>query len=93
MGISGAAVATAGSEMISGVTYLYLLLKKKLLQTKQMLSVPSWERLKPLVIGGFAMLMRQLVLNIAFLGASRKAQMMDRATGIPAAAYGKKTVC
>jgi len=88
MGISGAAVATAGSEMISGVTYLYLLLKKKLLKTKQILSIPSWERLKPLVIGGFAMLMRQLVLNVAFLGASRKAQMMDRATGIPAAAYG-----
>jgi Na+-driven multidrug efflux pump len=87
-GVGGAAIATAGAEGLSGVIYLKLLMRRKLVKLSKLFQLPSWSSLKPLVQGGSAMLLFQLVLNIAFLTAARRVQAMD-ATGISAAAYGE----
>lgn len=90
MGFVGAAIATAASETLGGVTYLRLLLRRKLARWSRLLKPPSWKSLLPLLQGGAAMLIRQLSLNVAFLLATRKAQIMDP-TGISGAAYGITT--
>jgi Na+-driven multidrug efflux pump len=87
-GVGGAAIATAGAEGLSGLIYLKLLMRRKLLQLSKMFKVPSWSSLKPLIQGGGAMLLFQLVLNIAFTTAARRVQAMDP-TGVSAAAYGE----
>jgi len=87
LGVSGAAIATAGAETISGIIYLKLMLKKKLVRFSKLLKPPAWSRLKPLIQGGAAIFLRNLTLNAAFLAAARRAQMMD-SSGVTAAAYG-----
>ena len=87
MGFVGAAVATAVSEAIGGFTYLRLLLRRKLARWSLLLRPPSWSSLVPLLQGGAAMLIRQLALNIGFLVATRRAQLMDP-SGVSGAAYG-----
>ena len=86
-GVGGAAIATAGAEGLSGIIYLKLLMRRKLVQFSRMFKPPSWSSLKPLIQGGAAMLLFQMVLNVAFLTAARRVQAMDP-TGIAAAAYG-----
>ncbi len=86
-GVSGAAIATAGAEGLSGLIYIRLLIRRKLAKLSRMFKLPSWTSLKPLIQGGAAMLLFQLVLNIAFLTAARRVQAMDP-TGVSAAAYG-----
>jgi Na+-driven multidrug efflux pump len=83
----GAAVATAASEALGGMTYIHLLLRRKLARWKLLLRPPSWQALWPLLQGGAAMLLRQLALNIGFLVATRRAQLMDP-SGVSGAAYG-----
>lgn len=83
----GAAMATAASETLGGITYIHLLLRRKLARWKLLLRPPSWKALWPLLQGGAAMLLRQLALNIGFLVATRRAQAMDP-TGVTGAAYG-----
>ncbi|CAJ1954751.1 unnamed protein product [Cylindrotheca closterium] len=90
LGFLGAAVATAASETLGGLTYLRLLLRKGLARWSILLKPPSWKSLLPLLQGGAAMLFRQLTLNGAFLIATRRAQVMDP-TGISGAAYGIAT--
>uniref|UniRef100_A0A7S4BZK7 Protein RFT1 homolog n=1 Tax=Chrysotila carterae TaxID=13221 RepID=A0A7S4BZK7_CHRCT len=51
-----------------------------------MLRPPSWRALRPLLQGGFALLLRQGALNVGFVAATRKAQALDP-TGVAAAAY------
>lgn len=87
IGVSGAAIATAGAETLSGIIYLRLMLKKKLVRFSKLLKPPAWSRLKPLIQGGAAIFARNLTLNAAFLAAARRAQAMD-STGVTAAAYG-----
>jgi len=87
LGVSGAAIATAGAETLSGIVYLRLLLKNKLVRFSKLLRPPAWSRLKPLIQGGAAIFARNLTLNAAFLAAARRAQSMD-STGVMAAAYG-----
>jgi Na+-driven multidrug efflux pump len=83
----GAAMATAASEAVGGMTYIHLLLRRKLARWKLLLKPPSWKTLWPLLQGGAAMLLRQLALNVGFLIATRRAQQMDP-TGVSGAAYG-----
>mmetsp|Transcript_15319 Transcript_15319/g.37694 ORF Transcript_15319/g.37694 Transcript_15319/m.37694 type:complete len:566 (-) Transcript_15319:4028-5725(-) len=90
MGFVGAAVATAASETLGGVTYLRLLMRRKLARWSMLLKPPSWKSLVPLLQGGAAMLIRQMSLNVAFLLATRRAQIMDP-SGISGAAYGITT--
>lgn len=90
LGAAGAALATAGSEILGGLIYLKLLLRRKLVRWSRLLRPPSMKSLIPLLQGGAAMLMRQATLNVAFLTAARRAQAMDP-TGVAAAAYGEFT--
>jgi len=87
IGVCGAAVAITGAQTFSGIVFMYLLLRKKLVTLRGIFEIPSWIRLRPLIIGGFTVLMRQLALNIAFLTPLSRAQAIDP-TGVQAAAYG-----
>jgi putative MATE family efflux protein len=86
-GAAGAALATALSETSGGIVYIKLLLRRKLVRWSKLLKPPSWTNMKPLVQGGSTMLIRQSILNVAFLSAARRAQVMD-SSGVSAAAYG-----
>lgn len=86
MGVAGAALATAASEVFSGACHGWLLLKRRLLSVGQLLTPPSFHELAPLLQGGAAMLLRQAALNIAFVAATRRTQAMDP-SGVSAAAY------
>ena len=87
MGFVGAAVATAASEAIGGLVYLRLLFRRQLARWSKILKPPKMASLIPLLQGGAAMLVRQLALNVGFLAATRRAQVLDP-TGISGAAYG-----
>jgi len=86
-GFVGAAVATAIAEILGGATYIRLLLRRKLARWSMLLKPPPLKSILPLLTGGAAMLLRQLALNIGFLVATRRAQVLD-ATGVTGAAYG-----
>jgi MATE family multidrug resistance protein len=87
LGFVGAAVATAVAEILGGATYIRLLLRRKLARWSMLLKPPPLKSLLPLLSGGAAMLLRQLALNIGFLVATRRAQVLD-ASGVSGAAYG-----
>lgn len=87
LGVCGAAIATAGAETFSGLIYMRLLIKRKLVELKKVFKVPNWKSIKTIIQGGSAMLLFQLVINIAFLSAARKVQKLD-SSGVAAAAYG-----
>ena len=86
LGVAGASLATGIAELLSGLTYLALLTKQGVLKVSKILRVPSWRRLRPLLVGGFAIQLRALALNAAFLSVTRRAQSLD-ATGTMAAAH------
>lgn len=87
LGPSGAAAATSIAELTSALIYLRLLVRRKLVRWSRLFRPPSLNSLLPLIQGGLAMLMRQLILNVAFVSAARRAQILDP-TGVSAAAYG-----
>lgn len=86
LGVAGAAIATAASEVGAGALYGVLLLRRRLLRLGSLLRPPKISALLPLLRGGTALLLRQLALNVAFVAATRMTQAMD-ATGVSAAAY------
>ena len=86
LGMVGAAVATAGAETLSGLVYMRLLFRRKLVRWSRVLKPPKWSSLLPLLQVGSAMLARQAILNVSFVTAARCAQSMDP-TGVSAAAY------
>ena len=67
LGVSGASMATGVAELTAGLAYVTLLIKQGLLRASKLLRVPSWDRLRPLLQGGFAVWLRALALNVAFL--------------------------
>ena len=87
LGASGAAAATSISELTSSLIYTRLLIRRKLIEWKSLFKAPSLESLLPLIQGGLAMLLRQLTLNVAFVSAARRAQVLDP-SGVSGAAYG-----
>jgi len=87
MGFVGAALATAISETAAGLTYLRLLLRKKLATIGLLVKPPSMQSITPLLQGGMTMLGRQAAINVGLVAAARRAQQMDP-TGVSAAAYG-----
>mmetsp|Transcript_9054 Transcript_9054/g.18867 ORF Transcript_9054/g.18867 Transcript_9054/m.18867 type:complete len:600 (+) Transcript_9054:190-1989(+) len=87
LGAAGAALATSISEWTGALIYLRLLIRRKLVNWKGLITPPKWEALVPLIQGGLAMLLRQATLNVAFVSAARRAQGMD-ASGVAGAAYG-----
>jgi len=86
LGYAGAAIATAGAELFSGLVYLRLLFRRRLARWSRILRPPKMSSIKALLKLGAAMLSRQAILNFSFVSASRCAQTMDP-TGISAAAY------
>jgi putative MATE family efflux protein len=86
-GFVGAAIATAAAEILGGATYIKLLLRRRLAKWSMLIKAPPLKSLLPLLSGGAAMLLRQLALNIGFLVATRRAQVLD-ASGVSGAAYG-----
>jgi MATE family multidrug resistance protein len=87
LGFVGAAVATAVSETLGGMTYIHLLLRRKLATWSMLLKPPPLKSLLPLLSGGAALFLRYLALNIGFLVATRRAQLLDP-SGVSGAAYG-----
>ena len=86
-GFVGAAIATAVSETLGGGTYIYLLLRRKLATWSMLLKPPPLKSLLPLLSGGAALFLRYLALNVGFLVATRRAQLLDP-SGVSGAAYG-----
>ena len=86
MGVTGAALATLAAEIISAVTFTYLLLNKKMIRWSKVFCIPSWTNLAPLLKGGAALQLRNFALNITFLAVTRVTQSIDN-TGVAAAAH------
>mmetsp|Transcript_3729 Transcript_3729/g.9759 ORF Transcript_3729/g.9759 Transcript_3729/m.9759 type:complete len:608 (-) Transcript_3729:49-1872(-) len=86
-GFLGAAIATAAAEILSGATYIRLLLRRKLAKWRMLFKPPPLKSLLPLLSGAAALFLRSLALNIGFLVATRRAQVLD-ASGVSGAAYG-----
>ena len=88
LGVAGAAAATALAEIASGAAYLAILSRRNLMPLRSALArAPSLAQLWPLLSAGGALQFRNLCLNLAFLFATRTAQLAD-STGVQAAAYG-----
>ena len=86
MGMAGAALGTAIAQLISGVAFLGILLRRKLVRWLTMLRVPSKELLQTLAASGGAVQVRSVALNVAFVAITRTTQGLD-AGGIAAAAH------
>eukprot|EP00594_Rhizosolenia_setigera_P006931 CAMPEP_0178950594 /NCGR_PEP_ID=MMETSP0789-20121207/6743_1 /TAXON_ID=3005 /ORGANISM="Rhizosolenia setigera, Strain CCMP 1694" /LENGTH=614 /DNA_ID=CAMNT_0020631345 /DNA_START=369 /DNA_END=2213 /DNA_ORIENTATION=+ len=86
MGVRGAAYATLAAEIISAVTFLKILFQRKMVRWSKLLKLPQWATLKPLLLGGLALQLRNLALNITFLSVARVTQSIDN-SGVSAAAH------
>lgn len=86
MGVTGAALATLSAEVISAACFAGLMLRRKLFRWSKIFSLPSWTKLKPLLKGGAALQLRNVALNLTFLGVTRVVQSLDD-TGVAAAAH------
>lgn len=84
LGITGAALASTISGFASGIAYVMLLSKERLLNLKKFLKPPAWKSLKPLVSGGSAVLLRTIITNAAFLKVTALTQSFG---GVEAAAH------
>ena len=67
MGVAGAGLATAIAEILAVITYVTVMIKKKMVTWKGMLSPPKMETLAPLLAAGASVQLRALVLQIAFV--------------------------
>lgn len=86
MGVTGAAVATLAAELISCVTYLVLMQRKKMVNLRKLFKLPEWVKLEPLIRGGAALQLRNVALNVTFLAVARVTQSIDK-SGVAAAAH------
>ena len=84
-GVSGAATATVIAELVSFLTYMTMLVKTNMLKLSK-LRLPSFTTMKPLLIGGAAVQLRSVALNVVFLAVTRATQTLD-STGVTAAAH------
>jgi len=86
MGVTGAAVATLAAEIISGIVFFRMMLKRKMIRWSKLFRLPEWSKLEPLVKGGAALQLRNFALNLTFIAVTRVTQSLDDA-GIAAAAH------
>ena len=86
MGIAGAALATAISQIVAGSTYMAILLRRKLVKLSTALRPPSKEILSKIVASGGAVQVRNIALNVAFIAITKTTQGLDT-TGVAAAAH------
>ena len=92
MGVPGAALATLAAEVISAASFLFLMLRRKMIRWSKIFQLPSWTKLKPLLEGGAALQMRNVALNLTFLAVARVTQSLDD-TGVAAAAHALAIQC
>merc|ERR1712232_1444510 len=57
-----------------------------LISIPKLFQLPKWELLKPLLVGGLAVQLRNVALNVTFLSVTRATQGLDQ-TGVAAAAH------
>ena len=86
MGVAGAAIATSISEVFSAALYTMLLVKRKLVELKDMFKPPSAAALGTLLVGGAGVQLRAVAQNITFLAVMRTILTLD-ASGTAAAAH------
>jgi putative MATE family efflux protein len=77
MGVGGAAAATCVAESVAFILYLKELSKKNMIKFSKAMRFPSLAALKPMLVGGLAVQMRAVSLNIAFLAVTRTTQALD----------------
>ena len=86
MGMAGAALATSLSQLVTGMAYFALLLKRNLLSLATALRPPSKKLLTQLAAAGGAVQVRNIALNVAFVAITKTTQSLDT-TGVAAAAH------
>ena len=86
MGVSGAAAATCLCEVVSLALYLTVMVRRRMLRLRNVLVLPRWQAIRPLVVGGLAVQLRAIGFNIAFLAVTRTTQALD-SSGVYAAAH------
>lgn len=89
MGVPGAALATLVAEVLSGLAYLILLKRRRLVMgsIRSLLRCPPpVSRLQTLLKGGAALQLRNVALNLTFLAVARVVQSIDE-SGVSAAAH------
>lgn len=86
MGIAGAAWAALISEVISALAYIVVLAKRNLICGPTLFQLPKMKKLKPLLQGSAALQLRNVALNLTFLGVTRATQALDN-TGVAASAH------
>jgi len=86
MGVTGAALATLASEVVSALLFATLLLRRRMIVLPKLFRLPSWKTLAPLLKGGAALQLRNFALNLTFLSVTRVTQSIDE-TGVAAAAH------
>mmetsp|Transcript_31698 Transcript_31698/g.45018 ORF Transcript_31698/g.45018 Transcript_31698/m.45018 type:complete len:347 (+) Transcript_31698:2-1042(+) len=87
LGAAGATISTLVAETFGGVTSLYFLTKRKLVDIGQIFKLPSKKTLTSLLSAGVIMFIRQAAINAITLACSKNAMNVDTA-GVAAAAYG-----
>lgn len=86
LGVAGAALATAASELFAGGIYVACLLRRKLATWRRLIRLPDASALGPLLRVSSALLFRTGLWNTIMLLRARAAQAMDP-SGVTAAAY------
>jgi Na+-driven multidrug efflux pump len=87
LGIAGAALATAFSQIVMMVTYIVIMLKRELLRLSKLFRAPS-KKIRSTLANSFgALFVRNLAFNWAFLTITKATQGLDAATGVAAAAH------
>jgi multidrug resistance protein, MATE family len=86
LGVAGAAAATCASELISCILFLCSMGKSGLLSMQKLLRIPSFESLKPLLLGSISVLLRSLALEVIYLSLMNRSHALDK-TGIMAASH------
>lgn len=86
MGVAGAAAATCVCELVALLLYVWVMVRRGMLRLRNVLALPRWTSIRPLVVGGLAVQLRAVGFNIAFLGVTRTTQALD-SSGVYAAAH------
>jgi len=85
MGVSGAALATLASEVISALVYLILMSQRKMIILSQLLKIPDMRKVMDLIRGGLALQLRNVAFNLTFMYVTRVTQSLDDSGIVPAA--------
>lgn len=86
LGIAGAALATAMSQIVASAAFLAILLRRRLVRWGTVLRPPSREMLAKLSGSIGAAQVRNIAFNVAFVAITKKTQSLDT-TGVAASAH------